>query len=272
MNNSLDAARFSLPLKAVFIECLGANDKVLSVGSGFIYRHEKGFYLCTCWHVVTGYDPDDLKVKYPPDRMAIIMHWQGVRLKGHKRTHTGNQSMRIDLYDRSTVPPTPVWLQSESGVQHPDLSAINIRLPSLADLVMIRLPDDIKVSSSQYIDETEKFSEFLLPVGAKVLLVGYPYGYSTLGRKQPMAVVLTRFIAANMVEMAPTTALLDGIGAGGMSGCPVFIENDDEILLAGIYTGSIYPDHIIQQNNPVTALGKISVLGMFFPPKDINLS
>lgn len=272
MNNSLDDMRFSLPLKAVFIECLGANDKVRSVGSGFIYKHGTGFYVCTCWHVVTGYNPDDLKVKFPPDRVAIIMHWQGVKLKINKSTHTGHQSLRIELYDYSTVPPTPVWLQNESTVQHPDLSAINIRVPALLDLVMIRLPDDIKVSRSQYIDESEKFSDVLLTVGKKVFLVGYPYGYSTLGRSQPMPVVLTRFIAANMVEKAPTSALLDGAGAGGMSGCPVFIENDDQILLAGIYTGSIYPDHIIQENNPVTALGKISVLGMFFPPKDINFS
>lgn len=261
---------FVLPLKAVFIECLGANDEVLCVASGFIYKQGDEFYLCTCWHVVTGYNPGDLKVKSPPDRKAIMMYWQDVRLKRHKSTHTGRQSLRIELYDNSTAPPTPLWMQDDAATQHPDLSAINIRVPGLLDLVMLRLPDDIKVSDAQYIDETEKFSDFMLMLGQKVFLVGYPYGYSTLGRSQPMPVVLTRFVAANMIEKTLATALLDGAGAGGMSGCPVFIEKNDTIVLAGIYTGSIYPDHIIQKNNPVTALGKISVLGIMFSPKTVK--
>jgi hypothetical protein len=41
--------------------------------------------------------------------------------------------------------------------------------------------------------------------------------------------------------------LIDGIGAPGMSGGPVFIERNQKLILYGIYTGLIYPDYDINQ-------------------------
>ena len=91
--------------------------------------------------------------------------------------------------------------------------------------------------------------------GEKLYVIGFPYGYSPLGMEQPSPIVLTRFLAANMIESRGMSMLLDGPGAPGMSGGPVFVEHNDALYLAGIYTGLIYPDHIIEKNEKTTALG-----------------
>ena len=95
-------------------------------------------------------------------------------------------------------------------------------------------------------------------VGEKLYIVGYPYGYSALGTEQPTAIILTRFIAAERIKDRQTEILLDGPGAPGMSGGPVFIEHDAVLYLLGIYTGLIYPDHVIEKNEKTTALGTMS--------------
>ena len=65
---------------------------------------------------------------------------------------------------------------------------------------------------------------------------------------QPVPVVLTRFIAATQVPGDKRELLLDGCGAAGMPGGPVFIERDAAIYLLGMYTGSIFPDQAGTQN------------------------
>lgn len=99
-------------------------------------------------------------------------------------------------------------------------------------------------------------SPTILPcAGDKVFVVGYPYGFSTVGSNQPTPVVLTRFIAANRLEGRHREILLESVGAPGMSGGPVFIQRGENIKLLGPYTGLIYPDYVIEQNEKTTALG-----------------
>jgi hypothetical protein len=76
----------------------------------------------------------------------------------------------------------------------------------------------------------------------------------------------TELIDLNAVQSGTypvCAALLDGIGTAGMSGCPVSSNAMNAHFLAGIYTGSIFPDHVIAQNNAVTALGKMCHLAFF---------
>lgn len=262
MNGTLGLTSFELPFKAVHLQCLKEDETAASVASGFICQEADGLYLYTCWHVVTGYDPENLKVKLPPNRVALMMHFQGVEQRQPgMQVIGGHQSLRIELYDNTTVPRTPKWLQNDLHIPHADLNAINIRVPFWNDLVKIKLPETLNIAPIQIIEELA-IATLFPGVGEKMYLVGFPYGYSTMSMAQPTPVVLTRFIAANNANGKVAVSLLDGIGAAGMSGCPVFIEQNGRSFLAAIYTGSIYPDHIIQKNDPVTALGKISNLGL----------
>lgn len=264
MNELHGIDRFELPFKAVHILGLKEGDIPHTVASGFILREADGLYLYTCWHVVTGYDPDDLKVLQPPKQVALMMHFQGMEQRAPGMVVTGgHQAIRIDLYDNTTSPRTPRWRQSDLHIPHGDLNAINIRVPFWGDLVKIKLPDDLNVSPIQVIELSSCMPGLFPGIGEKMYVVGFPYGYSTMTMEQPTAVVLTRFLAANTVNKKVCAALLDGIGAAGMSGCPVFIERNERSFLAGIYTGSIFPDHVIAQNNAVTALGKMCHLAFF---------
>jgi hypothetical protein len=235
---------------------------VSAVASGFICREAEELFLYTCWHVVTGYDPDDLKVKSPPTRVALVMHFQDVKKpQAGMEVIGGHQSFRIELYDSTSGKRVPSWFQNDMHVPHADLNAINLRVPFWNDLVKIKLPGDLNIAPLQIIEE-RAFATFLPGVGEKMFVVGFPYGYSTLSMAQPTPVVLTRFLCGNAPDNKVASSLLDGVGAAGMSGCPVFIEQNGRSFLAAIYTGSLNPDHIIEKNNPVTALGKISNLGL----------
>ena len=64
--------RFELPFKAVLIRCLDEHKRPLNHASGFIRRESGRLFLYTCWHVVTGYDRNDLKVSNRlPDRAFL---------------------------------------------------------------------------------------------------------------------------------------------------------------------------------------------------------
>ncbi|SFC72298.1 hypothetical protein [Flavobacterium phragmitis] len=63
--------------------------------------------------------------------------------------------------------------------------------------------------------------------------------------------------------------LIDGPATPGMSGGPVFVERDHNLLLIGIYTGLLYPDHYINQNEKTTALGTICPLAVWWAQLDM---
>jgi hypothetical protein len=160
----------------------------------------------------------------------------------------------LPLYDRSGGKFAPLWFQDEQDVPQGDLNAIGIRVPFWHDAVKLRLPETIRISDLQVIDQGNCL-EHLVDPGDKVYLVGYPYGYSALGEGQPTPIVLTRFIAALRVADRQREIVLDGYGAPGMSGGPVFVDTARGLRLLGPYTGLIYPDHVIEQNEKITALG-----------------
>ena len=47
-----------------------------------------------------------------------------------------------------------------------------------------------------------------------------------------------------------------------MSGGPVYIEQGGKLSLLGVYNGLIYPDNVIEKNEPITALGSCTNLGI----------
>ena len=256
--------RFDLPLKAVHIQCLDNEGESIkgAFGSGFIRREGRHHFLYTCWHLVTGFNLHDVKVGYQlPNRRQLKVTLQDANFsRPHIQAIGGNQSVVIPLYDTvpngaaNSSPNKPRWYQEKQDVAQFELNLIGIRVPASYDAIKIQLPDNIRVADMQIIEDRHLFLEGL-SVGDRVLIVGFPYGYSPLGMEQPTAIVLTRYIAAVQIKGRQNEILLDGGGAAGMSGGPVFVETTNGIFLVGVYTGIIYPDHVVLQKERATALG-----------------
>ena len=257
--------RFELPFKAVLVRCLDENKQPLNHASGFIRRESDKLFLYTCWHVVTGYDRNELKVSNRlPNRAFLSIELQasdkkqpGVEVIG------GLQTLVLPLYNTALSPKEPLWFQDKRHVPHPDLNSIQLFVPFWHDAVKIALPTDLSVSDVQVVEENDAFpSSTLLTVGDKLYVVGFPYGFSAHGASQPTPVALPRYICATRIEGRQQEILMESTGAPGMSGGPVFAERDGVIYLLGIYTGLLFPDHVIKGNDKYTALGTCSNMSL----------
>jgi len=173
----------------------------------------------------------------------------------------GSRSFILPLYDEKGESSIPLWEQDDQHIPHPLLNRVNIYVPFWHDVVRVKLPAGVMLSDMQLIGG-DGFLKGNAPaiLGDKCFVVGYPYGYSAFGQRQPTPVVLTRFVASDRVEGRHCQLLIDGMAAPGMSGGPVFIERNEDLLLLGLYTGAIYPDHIRHTKEPATALGTVADL------------
>ncbi len=268
MTLPLHNQRFDLSLVGVLLQCLDSEQKPLPgvFASGFVRKESEGHFLYTCWHVVTGFDPNDVRVGFELPKRQYLQ----VSLQASDQSHPGVeriggiQTFVLPLYEVIEDSRRPLWHQDDAHIFHPDLNAIGLYVPFWHDVVKLRLPDDMVVSDDQLIDEERIFrgNTPIITPGDKCIVVGYPYGYSAFGPGQPTPVALTRFIASNRIGGRIQQFLLDGIAAPGMSGGPVYIERDENLLLLGIYTGSIYPDAGRSQRDRATDLGTVSNLSL----------
>jgi hypothetical protein len=256
--------RSELSFRSVQLRCLDEGGKPLkhASASGFVRIEDGVPFLYTCWHVVTGYDRNDLRVTNAlPKRSFLEVFVQDDQQQTDGASLAGGPlSFTIPLYDESARPKKPLWYQDRAHLPHPDLNAIGLRVPSWHDAVKIPLSADVKVSGLQLVSNPVLTSDAMLTPGDKIYVVGFPYGFSTIGLGLPTPVVLTRFVAATAVSGRPQEFLLDSGGVPGMSGGPVFVERDDEIALLGVYTGIIYSDPVIDRNEKTTALGSCANL------------
>ena len=252
-----------LSFRSVQLRCLDEARKPLkhASASGFV-RIENGVpFLYTCWHVVTGYDRNDLRVTNAlPKRAFLEVFVQDQQQTGGAPVVAGLPSFTIPLYDGSARPKKPLWYQDRAHLPHPDLNAIGLCVPSWHDAVKIPLSTELKLSALPLVSAPVLGTDAKLAPGDKVYVVGYPYGFGAGGPGLPTPVVLTRFVAATAVSGRPREFLLDSGGAPGMSGGPVFVERDDEMALLGVYTGIIYGDPVIERDGKVTALGSCANL------------
>jgi hypothetical protein len=258
--------RSELSFRSVQLRCLDEGRKPLkhASASGFVRIENGAPFLYTCWHVVTGYDRNDLRVTNALPKRAFLE----VFVQDHERQSDstsvvgGLLSFTIPLYDESARPKKPLWYQDRAHLPHPDLNAIGLCVPSWHDAVKIPLSADLKVSELPLVSNPVPASSTMPMPGDKIYVVGFPYGFSTAGRVPPTPVVLTRFVTATAVNGRPREFLLDSGGAPGMSGGPVFVERDSDIALLGVYTGIVYPDPVIERSEKVTALGSCANLSL----------
>jgi hypothetical protein len=249
----------------VQLRCLDEGRKPLkhASASGFLRIEDGVPFLYTCWHVVTGYDRNDLRVTNAlPKRAFLEVFVQDHQQADGTSAGVGLPSFTIPLYDESARPKKPLWYQDRAHLPHPDLNAIGLCVPSWHDAVKIPLPADVKVSEWQLVSNPVLASNAMLTPGDKVYVVGFPYGFTMGGPGLPAPVVLTRFVKATEVSGRPQEFLLDSGGAPGMSGGPVFVERENEIALLGVYTGVIYSDPVIERKEKVNALGSCANLSL----------
>lgn len=267
------AQRLLLPFSGVRLECLDQHQKPIAeaVASGFLRRENGSLYLYTAWHVVTGFNPHHIEVGLDlPKRRYIRLALQdatsdqpGIQVIG------GQQSVVVPLYANPsavTGPLEPLWEQNDQHIPHALLNHVGIFVPFWNDVVRIPLSDAVRIAEIQVVsgDLLTSASDSLVSVGDKCLIVGFPYGFSAaIGVDQPTPVVFTRFIAsAHIAGARKFEFFLDGYGAPGMSGGPVFLERNNQLYLIGVYTGDIFPDHHRQRYEKTTALGTVADIRM----------
>lgn len=267
---TLGTQRYFLPLQAVRIECLDCAQQPISnaVATGFLHADESGrLALYTCWHVVTGLDPNALKLGFelPERRFLRLSLQEAVERQPGVVSIGGAQVVVLPLYgdtNEKAGPLQPLWEQPDWHVPDEYLNNVGLYLPFF-DVVRLVLPARFSPSRLQL---TSNFSVLprnaSLPApGDKCLIVGYPYGFSAAGLTQPTPIVFTRFIAsAHNAGSRKFEFFLDGYGAPGMSGGPVLIEREQSLYLLGIYTGDIFPDHTLHTYEKATAMGTVADL------------
>lgn len=269
MTKPLFSQRSELAHKAVIIHCLNKDGEPIegAYASGFILREQDGLFLYTCWHVVTGIkDMHDLQgTGYKFERMTLRVslqkaeeHQTGSKLRAY--VIDGLAKIEIPLYEKNQDDSyNPLWCQEPSSkrlvyLETEEPKDIEINVPDKRDAVKLRLPDTFQTSDLHVIEQEDLWKSLVFP-GERVYIVGYPYKFSSRGDDQPLAIVLTRFIAGTSIEGRLGEILLDGTGAPGMSGSPVFVEKDNNIYLLGLYAGIIYTSSKDNKDNNVGALG-----------------
>lgn len=269
MQEPLLSQRYFLQFKAVRLECLDEHQQPLNkVASGFVMREAEALFLYTCWHVVTGFDPHHIEVGFVlPKCRFLRVSLQDVKSRSEGLEAIGGEVSRVlPLYQNSQPPFGPLWSQDERHVPQSELNNIGIHVPFWHDVIKIRLPDDLSPSDLQLVNaqRSRPVNAPLICPGDKCLVVGYPYGFSALGKGQPTPIVLTRYVAATRINERPQQFLLESAGAPGMSGGPVFLERDQDIYLIGLYTGCVFPDSGNHAKEKTTALGTVSDLTLVF--------
>lgn len=245
-------------LHAVRIWLLDSKDRPICPATGVIIEDGDGVFLYTCWHVVTGINFLDLKVPHnawPPSRRKIKYQTQAIETPNPAVvTFGGGVDRVVPLYRENDGTFIPLWQQERNSIACPDLAHVGLKVPKFFDLV--RIPIQIEQAEEARISiPRSAISKNMIGPSGKVIVVGYPYGYSIRGARWPHPVHIMRFVAAEMSDTL--TMLLDAEAAPGMSGAPVFIESKHPLPggnqwdLLGVYTGAVFADaEHLQQLQP----------------------
>lgn len=209
------------------------------VATGFFFKLGSVNYLVTCWHAVTGYDFKSLEVMMPPYRRFVRVTCKDVKATEGTTSIADAYTWVQPLYANDMA---PAWMQEGLSRPHPDLAEIGLSVPLQIDAVALRV--DLDETKSRFLSLTSANYASSSPLrgGEDMLIVGYPYGYSALGVASPEPIFVKRAIAAEVTER-PLELLLDGVGARGMSGSPVFRKEGNVYTFVGMYTGAVHPDY-----------------------------
>jgi hypothetical protein len=267
------AARNRMQFKAVRIEILDQHGQSVMVtprngerrgpvvASGFLLRDDADLYLYTCWHVVTGIELANPVLPGTSQRRSRLkVSMQGSeRLKGAIVSAGAADSFEVELYEKSGEEAfLPRWEQDEQSVPNSNLAMANLAQPFWHDIVRIRLAAGVVTSTTQVLSRLDLWPNLIAPADP-LMLVGYPYGFSAK-QLTSTPIVVTRHVAAISRDGVRRKILIDGAGAPGMSGGPVFYQWDNRLYLFGMYVGVIFPDAA-----PENAPERTGALGIVCP-------
>jgi hypothetical protein len=271
------AARHLMQFKAVRIEILDQHGQSVIaaprngerrgpvVASGFLLRDGAELYLYTCWHVVTGIElanPVLPGTSQRRSRLKVSMQ-RSEKLKGAIVSVGGSDSFEVELYEKSAEEVfLPRWEQDQHSVPNSTLAMANLVQPLWHDIVRIRLPASIATSTIKVVGRLDLWPNLIAPADP-LMLVGYPYGFSAR-QLSPTPIVLQRHVAAISRDSARREILIDGAGAPGMSGGPVFYEWDNRLYLFGMYVGVMFPDAAPENDPERSALGIVCPMNLLF--------
>jgi hypothetical protein len=210
-------------------------------------RDDAELYLYTCWHVVTGIElanPVLPGTNQRRNRLKVSVQ-RSEMFKGPMVPVGGPDSFEVELYEQSGEKSgeevfLPRWEQDEQSVSNSSLAMANLVQPFWHDIVRIRLPAGVVTSTTPVLSRRDLWPEPIAPADP-LMLVGYPYGFSAR-QLTSTPIVVKRHVAAISRDGARREILIDGAGAPGMSGGPVFYEWDHRLYLFGVYVGVIFPD------------------------------
>jgi hypothetical protein len=224
-------------------------------------RDDADLYLYTCWHVVTGIElanPVLPGTNQRRSRLKVSMQ-RSEKFKGAIGSVGVSDSFEVELYETSGEDVfLPLWEQDEHSVSNSSLEMANLVQPFWHDIVRIRLPSSVVTSAVQVLSRLDLWPDVIAPADP-LMLVGYPYGFSAR-QLPPTPIVLKRHVAAVSRDGARREILIDGAGAPGMSGGPVFYEWDNRLYLFGIYVGVIF-----QETAPESEPERTGTLGIVCP-------
>lgn len=250
---TIQHANFYPEMKSFYITCLDKDGLLISRATAFGIKESDGYYLYTCWHVITGVDPRQIPPIYSITRKSIRIHAReyterapGVAAIG------GEQAHDFDLYDPHGA---PKWQQEINHDNEPG----NIVIPKLYDVVRLRIKSFPGIDHMFYIEED--ISMDMASIGEDVYIAGFPFGFSE-SNDGPAPIFLKRSIASLSYEGHRT--LIDGAGVIGMSGSPVLIRRDSKWSIIGIYGGDVYPEHKYYSDRIGEQFGSKLPLGYFF--------
>jgi hypothetical protein len=253
------AARQLMQFRAVRIEILDQHGQPVlvtprngerrgpAVASGFLLRDDAELYLYTCWHVVTGIElanPVLPGTNQRRSRLRVSMQ-RSDKFKGPIGSAGGSDSFQVELYEQSGEKSgeavfLPRWEQDQQSVSNSSLAMANLVQPFWHDIVRIRLPASVVTSTTPVLSRLDLWADPIAPADP-LMLVGYPHGFSAR-QLTSTPIVVKRHVAAISRDGARREILIDGAGAPGMSGGPVFYEWDRRLYLFGMYVGVIFPD------------------------------
>jgi len=229
-----------LPLKSVKIVVLNDHGNQIRTvdadraASGFIRRESSGFFLYTAWHVVAGISRGERRLPSDWERPTALR----ISLRSSESVLPGVEAVKqpqetdVPLYASDSA--TPCWAQ-DPDIADAELNGAGLRIPTRCDAVKVRL-SGFDVSDLLAVETEPQFPGVLLP-GDKTLIVGHPSNGPDVMRAVSAPLVLTRFVATNLIDRQPHQFLLDGCCIDGFAGAPIFVERASRLFAVGLYAG-----------------------------------
>ena len=189
-----------------------------SVASGFLWRSNSSVFVVTCWHCVSGINPDTGRNlgTFTPNAVSITWRYSSI-VDGSKtisRTKTSNVSLSPDQNDAG-------WHEHSEGRR--------------VDVVAIPLPNVDKNISLTCINDIPQEERWNPSAGDEAFIVGFPEGFSA-SYSTP---IWKRASIASEPQIdygGRPLILLDTIGNAGLSGSPVIAKG------RGFYTPTGKPE------------------------------